>query len=68
MVAAGEIVIKEFESVEHFFDTRLFDEHHPVRNAVIGSIKKRGEKKPSPVLQWVKYLHHITHYKESITT
>lgn len=57
--AAGEIGIKEFEFVEHFFDQGLFDEHHIVRNAVIGSIKKMGEKNPKPILQWAKkYLHH----------
>ena len=57
--AAGEIGIKEFSSVEHFFDAGLFDEHHSVRNAVIGSIKKMGEKNPKPVLKWAKkYLHH----------
>lgn len=57
--AAGEIGIKEFEIVEHFFDTGLFDEHHSVRNAVIGSVKKMGEKNPKPILKWAKkYLHH----------
>jgi HEAT repeat protein len=57
--AAGEIGIKEFEQVEHFFDQGLFDEHHIVRNAVIGSVKKMGEKNPKPVLKWAKkYLHH----------
>lgn len=57
--AAGEIGIKEFNSVEHFFDTGLFDKHHSPRNAVIGSIKKMGEKNPKPVLKWAKkYLHH----------
>lgn len=57
--AAGEIGIKQFDMVEHFFDKGLFDEHHSVRNAVIGSIKKMGEKNPIPVLQWAKkYLHH----------
>jgi HEAT repeat protein len=57
--AAGEIGIKEFGTVEHFFDKGLFDEHHSVRNAVIGSIKKMGEKNPIPVLKWAKkYLHH----------
>lgn len=57
--AAGEIGIKEFDCVEHFFDNGLFDEHHIVRNAVIGSIKKMGEKNPKPVLKWAKkYLHH----------
>ena len=37
----------------------LFDENASVRNAVIGSIKKMGEKNPRPVLAWTKkYLHH----------
>lgn len=57
--AAGEIGITTFDPVEHFFDTGLFDKHHSVRNAVIGSIKKMGAKNPTPVLQWAKkYLHH----------
>jgi 3-methyladenine DNA glycosylase AlkC len=57
--AAGEIGILEFEEVAHFFDIGLFDAHHSVRNAVIGSIKKMGEKNPKPVLKWAKkYLHH----------
>lgn len=57
--AAGEIGIYQFEIVEHYFDTGLFDEHHAVRNAVIGSIKKMGDKNPVPVLTWArKYLHH----------
>jgi hypothetical protein len=57
--AAGEIGIMKFETVEHFFDNGLFDEHHSVRNAVIGSIKKMGEKNPKPVLKWAKkFMHH----------
>lgn len=57
--AAGEIGIKDFMNVEHYFDTALFDEHHSVRNAVIGSVKKMGEKNHVPVLKWArKYLHH----------
>jgi hypothetical protein len=57
--AAGEIGMKEFETVASFFDKGLFDEHHSVRNAVIGSVKKMGEKNPKPVLKWAKkYLHH----------
>lgn len=56
---AGEIGMKEFETVEHFFDKGLFDKHHSVRNAVIGSMKKMGQNNPKPVLQWAKkYLHH----------
>lgn len=57
--AAGEIGMLDFEKVTHFFDIGLFDEHHSVRNAVIGSMKKMGEKNPKPILQWSKkYLHH----------
>ncbi|MBC7829204.1 MAG: HEAT repeat domain-containing protein [Chitinophagaceae bacterium] len=57
--AAGEIGIRDFNIVVPFFDQALFDEHHSVRNAVIGSIKKMGEKNPAPVLGWSKnYLHH----------
>lgn len=57
--ATGEIGKKNFEIVEDFFDKGLFDTHHSVRNAVIGSIKKMGEVNPVPVLQWAKkYLHH----------
>jgi HEAT repeat protein len=57
--AAGEIGIKDFEPVEHFFDLALFDPHHTVRNAVIGSVKKMGQKNPKSVLRWAKkYIHH----------
>ncbi|HTA63161.1 MAG TPA: HEAT repeat domain-containing protein [Bacteroidia bacterium] len=57
--AAGEIGMKDFKTVEWFFDTGLFDKHHSVRNAVIGSVKKMSEKNPKPVLIWAKkYLHH----------
>ncbi|MDO5989378.1 HEAT repeat domain-containing protein [Flavivirga amylovorans] len=57
--AAGEIGKFHFEKVQSFFDTGLFDEHHSVRNAVIGSVKKMGEKNPIPVLNWAKtYLKH----------
>lgn len=57
--AAGEIGKSDFEVVQYFFDTGLFDEHHSVRNAVIGSLKKMSEKNPKPVLEWAKkYLHH----------
>lgn len=57
--AAGEIGKKEFNVVQHFFDKGLFDKHHSVRNAVIGSVKKMGEVNPLPVLAWASnYLHH----------
>lgn len=57
--AAGEIGKVNFEIVKDFFDVGLFDKHHSVRNAVIGSMKKMGEKNPMPVLEWSRtYLHH----------
>ena len=57
--AAGEIGKFHFDKVEHFMNQGLFDAHHRVRNAVIGSIKKMGEKNPVPVLDWAKpYLKH----------
>lgn len=57
--AAGEIGIVNFACIEKLMDIGLFDAHHAVRNAVIGSIKKMGEKNPEPVLAWAKlYLHH----------
>ncbi len=57
--AAGEIGMFHFEKVSHFFDEALFDPHHRVRNAVIGSVKKMGQKNPQPVLEWAKgYLNH----------
>ncbi len=57
--AAGEIGMHDFAIVERFFNQGLFDKHHSVRNAVIGSVKKMGEKNPRPVLGWARqYLHH----------
>ncbi|MBX2829139.1 MAG: HEAT repeat domain-containing protein [Flavobacteriaceae bacterium] len=57
--AAGEIGMFQFESVVQFFDEALFDTHHKVRNAVIGSVKKMGQKNPKPVLKWAQgYLNH----------
>ncbi|MBI3520188.1 MAG: HEAT repeat domain-containing protein [Bacteroidetes bacterium] len=57
--AAGEIGKQDFETVQSFFEIGLFDDHHSVRNAVIGSVKKMSEKNPVPVLNWSKqYLYH----------
>jgi hypothetical protein len=56
---AGEIGKFHFDKVQTFFDIGLFDKHHSVRNAVIGSVKKMGGKNPIPVLAWAKtYLKH----------
>lgn len=57
--SAGEIGKFHFNKVQSFFDKGLFDKHHSVRNAVIGSVKKMSEKNPVPVLAWAKmYLKH----------
>lgn len=57
--AAGEIGKTNFEVVQSFFEIGLFDAHHSVRNAVIGSIKKMSEKNPVPVLKWSQqFLYH----------
>jgi len=57
--AAGEIGMTDFSKIEHLMEKGLFDKHHSVRNAVIGSIKKMGEKNPKPVLKFSKkYLRH----------
>jgi hypothetical protein len=57
--AAGEIGKFHFSLVQEYFDKGLFDKHHSVRNAVIGSMKKMGERNPEPVLAWAKtYLNH----------
>lgn len=57
--AAGEIGILNFESIRHLMDLGLHDPHHSVRNAVIGSMKKMGEKNPIPILEWAQpYLTH----------
>ncbi|WGD35558.1 HEAT repeat domain-containing protein [Olleya sp. YS] len=61
--AAGEIGKYHFDKIQNFMDIGLFDKHHRVRNAVIGSIKKMGDKNPTPVLAWAtSYLYH--HDKE----
>lgn len=57
--AAGEIGILDFTVIEQLMKTGLFDTHHSVRNAVIGSIKKMSEKNPKPTLNFAKqFLHH----------
>lgn len=57
--AAGEIGKHHFDLVQQLFDQALFDTHHAVRNAVIGSVKKMAEVNPIPVLAWAQtYLAH----------
>ena len=57
--AAGEIGITDFSAVERIMETGLEDKHHSPRNAVIGSLKKMGEKNPVPVLGFAR--KHINH-------
>lgn len=58
--AAGEIGKFDFPPIEKLMDKGLYDEHHSVRNAVIGSIKKMSEKNPVPTLAFAKkFLHHV---------
>jgi HEAT repeat protein len=54
--AAGEIGKTRFDLVEYIMDFGLKDQHPTVRNAVIGSIKKMGEKNPTPILSYAKNL------------
>lgn len=57
--AAGEIGMSDFLPIAHLMEKGLFDAHHRIRNAVIGSIKKMSEKNPEPTLQFArKFLHH----------
>lgn len=57
--AAGEIGMHDFPPIEYLMRIGLFDGHHIVRNAVIGSIKKMSEKNPVPTLAFAKqFLHH----------
>lgn len=57
--SAGEIGIIEFDKVSFLLKRGLFDEHHSVRNAVIGAMKNMGQKNPIPILSFSKeFLHH----------
>ena len=62
--AAGEIGMIDFESIQDLFNAGLFDHHHSIRNAVIGSVKKMSEKNPIPVLKWAK--QYLTHQNKDV--
>jgi HEAT repeat protein len=56
--SAGEIAMIEFETVENIFITGLEDNHHLVRNAIQGSLKKAGEKNPQSIILFCdKYIN-----------
>jgi HEAT repeat protein len=57
--AAGEIGKSRFDLIESIMNIGLADRHPSVRNAVIGSIKKMGERNPAPILSYAsKLLNH----------
>lgn len=57
--AAGEIGIIDFAAAENLVERGMTDRHHQVKNAVIGSLKKIGEKNPKPVLKLAeRFLDH----------
>jgi HEAT repeat protein len=62
--AFGEIAMTDFDEAAGCFRKALFDEDHSVRNAVIGSLKKSGEKNPSPCLAFAQ--EHIRHPDKEI--
>ncbi len=57
--AAGEIGTIDFPPIIKLMEQGLFDAHHSVRNAGIGSIKKMSKQNPIPTLAFAqRYLHH----------
>ena len=63
--AAGEIdrtggsCGTESDDVTRILETALADKHRSVRNAVIGALKRIGEKNPEPTLYFARtFLHH----------
>jgi hypothetical protein len=55
--AAGEIAMSDLDCVEHLFDIGIIDQHHSVKNAIQGSLKKAGEKNPEQVIPFCeKYI------------
>ncbi|MDR0323803.1 MAG: hypothetical protein LBI12_05075 [Treponema sp.] len=58
--AAGEIAIKHFAPVEHLFDIGIVDQHHSVKNAIQGSLKKSCEKNPAELIPFCqKYITNL---------
>ena len=55
--AAGEIAMSDSAYVSHLFDIGITDPHHSVRNAVQGSLKKRGRR----------ILHRSYHFVKGIS-
>ncbi|MBK7182270.1 MAG: HEAT repeat domain-containing protein [Bacteroidetes bacterium] len=57
--AAGEIGMQDFDSIEKFMEIGLFDSHHSVRNAVIGSIKAEWAEKKNPIVDLGGYMLNV---------
>jgi len=55
----GERCGTEIDDGTRIFEIALADERRPVRNAVIGALKRMGEKNPEPTLYFARtFLHH----------
>lgn len=55
----GEIGKQEFDTVAPLFEMALNDNSHKVKSAIMGSLKKMGEKNPHPTLIFAqKFLNH----------
>lgn len=62
--AAGEIGISSFEEIKHILIKGFSDTDNQVRYAVIGSLKRIGEKNPIPILKFAE--EYITHPDEEV--
>jgi hypothetical protein len=55
----GEIGKFEFDMVAPFLEMALNDNSHKVKSAIMGSLKKMGEKNPEPTLKFAqRFLNH----------
>ncbi len=52
--ACGEIALFDFEAVKPLLIKAISDSHSSVRNAVIGSLKKSGEKNPKAIIPFCR--------------
>lgn len=48
----GEIGTKDTTDIMGIFETTLTDQHHSVRNAVIGALKRMGKKNPKQTFKF----------------
>jgi len=52
--SCGEITVFDFKIAEDIFKTGILDKNHTVKNAVIGSLKKSGQKNPRQIIEFCK--------------